>query len=57
MPRALPSGLPDGVFHVTARVSAWVVDGEQRLAEAYAYIEENPAKAGLCEPGDVWPRT
>ncbi len=57
MPRALPSGLPDGVFHVTARVSAWVVADEQRLAEAYAYIEENPAKAGLCEPGDVWPRT
>ena len=44
--------------HVFAeRYSAWVVRDERHLEQAYAYIDANPVKAGLCESGDRWPWT
>ena len=39
------------------RYAARVVADERQLEETYAYIEANPAKAGLCDAGEPWPWT
>lgn len=42
--------------HVFAdRFSTRVIDGEQYLFDACAYVLLNPVRAGLCERLDEWP--
>ncbi len=44
--------------HVFAeRYSARVIADEQHLEQTYAYVEANPAKAGLCDGDKPWPWT
>jgi putative transposase len=40
---------------VRRAVSARVIVDELHLGQAYAYLEANPAKAGLCDAGVPWP--
>jgi len=37
------------------RYTARAVLDEEHLERLYGYIAENPAKAGLCAPGERWP--
>jgi putative transposase len=39
------------------RYSARVVVDERHLEQTYAYLEANPAKAGLCDGDEPWPWT
>ena len=39
------------------RYSARVIAAEQHLEQTYAYVEANPAKAGLCDGDKPWPWT
>lgn len=42
--------------HVFAeRFSTRVIEGEQYLFEACAYVVLNPVRAGLCDRPDAWP--
>jgi REP element-mobilizing transposase RayT len=37
------------------RYTVRVIRDEQQLADAYAYLEANPRKAGLCRWDERWP--
>src|SRR5215218_9131914 len=37
------------------RFGSRVIDDDEGLGRAYAYVFANPERAGLCAPGDVWP--
>jgi putative transposase len=39
------------------RYTSRVVYGDPQLEAVYAYIDANPAKAGLCDDGEWWPWT
>lgn len=39
------------------RFSSRVVEGEEHFAAVYAYVLENPVRAGLCTSPEDWPWT
>jgi REP element-mobilizing transposase RayT len=39
------------------RYTSRIVNDDQQLEAVYAYIDANPARAGLCDDGERWPWT
>lgn len=37
------------------RFSSWLIETEEHLERAVAYVLGNPVEAGLCEFGEEWP--